>query len=186
MSDFPRLLIIAFAVAVDATAVASSASLTYRDFRRGDAFRMAAAFGFSQGVMAFLGWLGGVSVIRYIEAWDHWVTFAVLSILGVHMVREALRPDDERPLRRLTMAVLLSLSLATSIDAMAVGVTFGLLRTNVALSCLLISAITFVGALVAGIVGRRLGDRFGKRLEIAGGLLLIAIGVQILYSHLRG
>ncbi|HXI11085.1 MAG TPA: manganese efflux pump MntP family protein [Thermoanaerobaculia bacterium] len=185
MNDLPQLLLLACAVAVDTIAVASSASLTFRDFRRLDAFRMAAAFGLSQGSMAFIGWLGGVSVLEYVEAWDHWVVFLVLSVIGGRMVWEALRGGEETAPRRLTTTVLAALAFATSIDALAVGVTLGLRDSNAWLACLLIAAVTFSGSFVAGIAGRHLGERFGKRLEVGGGLILIAIGSQILYSHLR-
>lgn len=182
---FLRVLLLAVAVAVDATAVASTAAFAYRDFKYTDVLRLSLTFGAFQGGMAFLGWMGGVALENRIAAWDHWVAFIVLGALGVLMIRGSLVATDVRAPQRLTTPVLLSLAVATSIDALAVGVTLGVLNTSAVISCGLIALVTFVLSLLGGWFGRRLGDRFGKRLEIIGGVLLILIGAHIVFSHLR-
>lgn len=184
MDELLQLLLIAFGLSVDAAVVASTASVAYQNFRVRDAVVLSSTFGLFQGGMALIGWLGGATAEQYIQTWDHWLAFVVLAIIGLKMIRDSFRETNDVPARRLTAFLILSLALATSVDALAVGVTLGVLRTNIWLSCGLIAVVTLALSLLAALFSQVLGRRFGRRLETAGGFLLIMIGAQILYQHL--
>ena len=165
------LLIIAISVAADATAVAIAASVRGITFRRGAA--LALSFGVAQSLMAALGWLGGNVVGKLWMQWDHWVALVLLSAVGVKMIKEALSKEEERP-----PASILLLALATSIDALAIGVSLPALGLPAALSLATIGIVTFLLSSAGAAFGRFLGERFGRGMEIAGGVALIAIGVS--------
>ena len=172
------LFIVACSVAADATAVAIAASVRGITFARGAA--MALSFGIAQAAMAAIGWFGGAAVGDLWTAWDHWIALALLTFVGVKMIKEALSHDvDEH-----APASLLMLTIATSIDALAVGVSLPALRTPAFASLAIIGLVTFLFSAAGAAFGRFLGHRFGRGMEIAGGLALIAIGVRIVGSHL--
>lgn len=184
---FSAILLIALALAVDAFAVALAAGVSLCRVDSRQVFRLAWHFGFFQAGMNILGWLGGLTVQPYIAAVDHWVAFALLALVGGKMILEAVREEKEQrqgsdPTRG---RMLVALSIATSIDSLAVGLSFAVLRISVWLPALIIG---IVAALLTAI-GLRLGcllgsaSRLGARVEIAGGLVLIAIGLKILQEH---
>lgn len=176
-----ELLIIAFSVAADATAVAIAASL--RGIHRSAGIALACAFGASQSLMASLGWLGGKTVGRLWEEWDHWVALALLTFVGAKMIKEALADDcDERPPLVAGAGSILMLSIATSIDALAVGVSLPALRLSLLTSIGVIGVVTLVFSAAGVAFGRFLGERFGQRMEIAGGAALIGIGIKIVVA----
>jgi putative Mn2+ efflux pump MntP len=136
--------------------------------------------------MPVIGWFAGRSVSGYISAWDHWVAFGLLSAIGLKAVKEAFSDDDEEnikgdPTRGLS---LIFLSVATSIDALAVGVSLAAVNVNIFQPALLIGVITAAFSVVGTVYGCRIGARFGKKVEAAGGIILILIGVKILLEHL--
>jgi manganese efflux pump family protein len=183
--DFLTLFGIALALAMDALAVALAAGLALPVLTGRHLFRLGFHFGLFQALMPVLGWLAGMTVQQWIAAYDHWVAFALLTFIGVKMIREALRgpaDDAERldPTRGLTLVML---SLATSIDALAVGLSLAMLDIDIWIPAAVIGLVC--GALtVAGmLLGRRIGTNWGPRVEIAGGLTLIAIGVKILLEQ---
>lgn len=179
---------IAVALAMDAFAVALAAGVTLERITGRHLFRFGFHFGLFQALMPVLGWLAGVSVQRWIADYDHWIAFALLAFVGIKMIREALAEGDDEaetsdPTRGLTLVML---SVATSIDALAVGLSLGLLRVDVWLPAAVIGLVC--GALtVAGLLlGGRIGRLWGKRVEILGGLVLCAIGLKILLEHTLG
>ena len=177
------LLLIALGVAMDATAV--SGGMAIRGARPPDVFKLALTFGLFQFGMALAGALGGRQIEKYFSAIDHWIAFVLLAIVGGKMIWEALsHEEDRRPAGAMTLPVLVSLGVATSIDALAVGVTLPTLDLAILLSTGLIGVLTFVLSLAGAWAGRRLGDRFGTSIELAGGLVLIGIGVKTLVEHL--
>lgn len=176
------LLLISIGVAMDAAAVAASLAVAHRQLR--DVYRASMTFGAFQLGMASAGWLAGAQAIEMIGAWDHWIVFVLLGFIGGKMIYEAVREQEhEAAARTLTMTALLLLGVATSIDSLAVGVTLPLLELPLPLSVGLIGLTTFLISLFAGLAARRLGDAFGSKLEILGGIVLIGLGAKILIEQ---
>jgi putative Mn2+ efflux pump MntP len=178
---------IAVGLAMDAFSVAIATSVRLRGVTKRQTFRLAWHFGLFQALMPMLGWLAGQSVAPFISAWDHWVAFVLLTGIGlrtlVQAVRDEVREDDAIP-DPTRGASLVLLSVATSIDALAVGLGLAFLEMNLWALCLAIGLIT--GALTAAgmIFGVWIGRRMGDHVEIVGGLVLIGIGLKILLEHL--
>jgi manganese efflux pump family protein len=175
------LLIVACSVAADATAVAIAAALRGVTFRWGLA--LACSFGVAQALMAGIGWFGGALLGEVWVAWDHWIALVLLAGVGVKMIREALRKDENRAPVQNGLASLLVLSIATSIDALAVGVSLPALGVSATVSLFMIGAVTLLFSGTGAAFGRFLGERFGRTMEIAGGVALIAIGARIVWQH---
>ena len=173
---------------MDAVAVSVSAGIA-RGSRAtwGEAFRMAAVFGLFQALMPAIGYGAGAFFRDAIEAYDHWVAFGLLALVGGHMIKESFETGEERlPGDPFSPKRLLLLGFATSIDALAVGLTLALIELPLALSVSVIGFVTFALCLPAVHMGARLGSRLAHRAEFVGGLVLVAIGANILYQHLHG
>jgi putative Mn2+ efflux pump MntP len=183
------ILGIAIALAMDAFAVAIAVSVTLGRPTGRQLFRLSFHFGWFQFMMPVIGWFAGRSVLGWIEAWDHWVAFGLLAFIGGKMIYEGFtvvggRKDRKAdPTRGLS---LVALSTATSVDALAAGFTFALVGVDVWYPAVLIGGVAGLLTLLGMKIGGRLGARFGKRMEIAGGLVLISIGIKILADHLLG
>ncbi|MBX0299200.1 manganese efflux pump MntP family protein [Cryobacterium sp. 1639] len=184
--SFWALFLIALGVSADAFAVALTKGVHMRTFTLRHAMVIALTFGLFQAVMPLIGWMLGSQFARYITEFDHWVAFGLLLLVGGKMLWEAFsaHPDTERDFDRLDIRTLLVLALATSIDALAVGITLAFVPISIGWSIALIGATTFVLALAGVVIGRRAGARFGKPAEIVGGIVLILIGTRILLDHL--
>lgn len=185
--EFSTILLIALALAVDAFAVALAAGVSLCQVNSRQLFRLAFHFGFFQAGMNILGWLGGLTVRSYIETFDHWLAFGLLFFVGIKMVWEAIREEHEAgkgtdPTRG---RMLVTLSIATSIDSLAVGLSFAVLEVSVWLPALIIglvaSGLTALGLRLGCLLGA--ASRLGARAEIVGGLVLIGIGLKILHEH---
>lgn len=179
------LFIIAIGLSFDSFAVSvSSGIIRYRIIFL-DAAKIALSLAFFQGSMPLIGWLLGRTISKSIAAFDHWVAFGLLGLLGLRMVISGLREQKEDtiidPLKPL---VLLSLSLATSIDAFVVGVSFAFLEVRIVIAMLVIGSVTFIASMVGILFGKKIGKRSGDRLEVLGGMILFAIGLKILIEHL--
>ncbi len=186
---FAALLAIAVALAMDAFAVALATGVCLRDMRPRQTLRMAAAFGLFQALMPVAGWLLGLSVREYIESYDHWLAFALLAMVGGKMIWEGLRGADDDPTckpKDPTQGVqLFVLALATSIDALAVGLSFAVLGQSIWLPALVIGLVCF-GLTVLGVkVGCMAGhvSAVGRYAELLGGATLLGIGLKILLDH---
>lgn len=183
--DLATTLLIAVGLAMDAFAVSLGAgtsgnSRTFRTF-----FRLSFHFGLFQALMTFLGWLAGSSIARWIENFDHWVAFGLLVFVGLRLIRSGLSSAEEHKKEDLSRgSLLVMVSIATSIDALAVGLGLAMVRVNIIEACLVIGIVTSALSIVGLLAGGILGEKFGKRMEILGGLLLIAIGLRILIEHL--
>ena len=177
------LVILSLSVAADATAVSIAASVRGVTARRG--FMMALLFGVAQSLMAAIGWTGGRLVGTLWTAWDHWVALTLLCIVGVKMIKEGLEDEEEREPASAGIATLLLLALATSIDSLAVGVSLPALGQPALLALAMIGIVTFLFSAAGAALGRFLGERFGRAIEVAGGLGLIAIGIHIVIEHTR-
>lgn len=171
--------LLAVALAMDAFAVALVEGARRRP-AAGATLAIALAFGAAQGVMALIGWGLGAAMIAVIAAFDHWIAFAVLAFLGVQMIRAGEHVEARAPLKGMSLA---AAAIATSLDALGAGITLPTLTTAPLAAAGVIALVTFVLALGAVQLGRRAGERFGRPAEIAGGLVLIALGCGILAEH---
>ena len=180
------LIGIAIGLAMDATAVAIAASVMLGRVSGRQVFRFAFHFGLFQAGMPILGWLAGRGLQEHIQAWDHWVAFGLLSLIGGKAIVDVFREGDGEkaprsdPTRGMSLVIL---SIATSIDALAVGLSLALLEVTIWYPALVIgvvtAALTVCGMLLGGFVGQRLG----KRVRLLGGVILIGIGTKILVEH---
>jgi putative Mn2+ efflux pump MntP len=181
--DFLTLFLIALGLAMDCFAVSITNGMTMKSIRMGRALKIALFFGFFQAVMPMLGWLAGMGLSGFIKGIDHWIAFGLLCFVGVKMIYEAFE-KKENSQEALNTAVLLALSLATSIDALAVGLSFAFLEASIFLPAVTIGLVTFAVSMSGIFIGNRLGHFFENKMEIAGGLILIGIGVKILLEHM--
>jgi putative Mn2+ efflux pump MntP len=182
-----NILTIAVGLGMDAFAVSIAASILLKATTARQTFRIAFHFGLFQFLMPVLGWAAGQTVEQLVRTWDHWLAFGLLTFVGGKILMGGLRPEDgtptvSDPTRGLTLVVL---SLATSIDALAVGLSFSFLGVDILLPSVIIGAVAGLLSTVGMQFGARLGRRLGRRVEIVGGLLLFAIGLKILFEHLR-
>jgi manganese efflux pump family protein len=182
------ILAISFGVAIDALAVAFSCGTSMRQEKKlASAIKLGIAFGFFQILMPVLGWLAGSELKKYIEPFDHWTAFIILALIGLKMIYESINKKELCPAVDIDKPkVLLLLALATSIDALMVGVGFSILDVNIVVPVISMGIITFLMSFIGTMVGERLGFKFGKRIEILGGLVLVGIGLKILLEHVKG
>jgi putative Mn2+ efflux pump MntP len=169
---------------MDAFAVSVAACVRVTRVDAGHVCRLAFSFGFFQFLMPVLGWLAGRGLSRWLEAVDHWIAFVLLAAIGGRMLWESFKPSG-RPAQDHTRGwMLLTLSIATSIDALAVGFSMAFLEVSIWMPSLIIGIVAAVLTAIGAIFGSRLGCRFGVWAERFGGLVLIGIGIRILVSHL--
>ncbi len=181
------IFLIALGLSADCFAVTLSASITDRSISRLQWVRVAFAFAFFQALMPVIGWLAGRTVIDFISSYDHWVAFGLLAFVGGRMLWESLRGEHkEKPVDISRGWLLLTLSIATSIDALAVGLAFAFEKINIWIAAPVIGVVCFAISAVGFRIGRKGGAMVGRRAEIIGGLILIGIGAQILIEHLVG
>ena len=183
------IVAIAFAMSTDAfaAAIAKGAALQRPSWR--EALRTGAIFGVIEAITPWVGWLIGSAAAKYASEWDHWIAFALLAGLGARMIWVGFRSDqsdeDQRPQSH-SFWVLALTGFATSIDALAVGVGLAFVDVDIAVIALAIGCATFVMVASGIMLGRVLGAAIGKRAEIAGGVILVAVGAAIVYEHLHG
>ena len=176
---------VALGVSADAFAVALGKGMHMRRFNLRNALIISTAFGVFQAVMPVIGWLLGTQFASYITGIDHWVAFVLLGLIGGKMLWEAFsNPEDKEVDDRLRIRELLVLSVATSVDALAVGLSFAFLAISITETAILIGVTTFVLTFAGILIGHRAGVKFRRPAEIAGGLILILIGTRILLDHL--
>ena len=180
-----EILLIAVGLAMDAFAVSLGIGAAGQANSARPRFRLAFHFGLFQFAMPVLGWLGGTSVEHLIRNVDHWVAFGLLAFVGGRMLQSGFRKDEtpsfDDPSRG---RVLIMLSVATSIDALAVGLSLAMLQVNILYPSIVIGVVTAGLSLTGLLIGHKLGATFGKRMEILGGLILIGIGLRVLLTHL--
>lgn len=183
--DAITLFGLALALAMDAFAVALGTGTVLSRLTGRHLFRLGFHFGLFQALMPVLGWLAGLTIIDWVQAWDHWIAFALLAFIGGRMIFEACsddeKPDDRDPTRGLNMVML---SIATSIDALAVGFSLSVIGVSIWFPALIIGLVAGILTIIGMLIGKHIGDRWGARVEIIGGVVLIAIGSKILFEHL--
>lgn len=182
-----EIILTAFALAMDAFAVSIASGITIHNLKLRHALTIAVWFGLFQAVMPLFGWLLGSTVTSYVQGCDHWLAFGLLSFIGVKMIYEAFKMEEaEKKTNPLEIYVLFILSLATSIDAFAVGLSLAVLCVSIVLPIIVIGVITFFMSLAGVYIGDRSGHFFEKKIEIFAGVVLIAIGLKILIQDLLG
>ncbi len=179
-----ELVLIAVGLAMDAFAVSICKGLSMKKMDWKKAGIIGAYFGIFQGGMPLVGYLLGVGFQEKIQAVDHWIAFALLAFIGGNMIKEALSKDEDECNDSVDFKTMIVLAIATSIDALAIGVTFAFLKVNILLAVLLIGIITFVISMIGVKIGNVFGDKYEKKAEFAGGLILILLGLKILLEHL--
>jgi putative Mn2+ efflux pump MntP len=185
--DLLTIIFIAIGLAMDAFAVSVASGLAVTKLRVRYAFKIALFFGLFQALMPVLGWFLGLGFRHLIEDYDHWLAFGLLTAIGGKMIYESFRLEDaENPRDPMGIQVLLVLSVATSIDALAVGLTLTFIKVPIITPAIIIGAVTFALSYVGVFLGEKFGHFFEKKIEALGGLILIGIGLKILIEHLSG
>jgi manganese efflux pump family protein len=183
------LLAVSCALAMDAFAVAIATGLSLNRMTRRHIFRLAFHFGLFQAMMPVLGWVAGRAVRQYIEAFDHWIAFGLLAFVGGNMIREAFQDEEVRAKTTRDPTAgwdLVLLSVATSIDALAVGLSLAMLGASIVVPAIVIGLVAAAFTTSGMVLGRRIGSLWGRRVEVLGGLILLAIGVKIVIEHTLG
>jgi len=178
-------IFIALGLAADAFAVSVASGMAIEKVRISSALKIAIFFGSFQAIMPLIGWLGGLTLRGFIAGLDHWIAFGLLSFIGCRMIYESIRIESSpRKINPLNTYALLMLSVATSIDALAVGVSFAFLKIFVPVAIIVIGIVTFLLSFFGTFIGDRFGRFFERQIETAGGLILVGIGTKILVEHL--
>jgi len=178
------ILLLALSMSTDAFAAAVGKGARLDRPSWGEALRTGLIFGGIEAITPVIGWTLGRGASRYIEAFDHWIAFGLLLVIGSKMIWDSLRraEEAEKPQRHSLMALCVT-AIGTSIDALAVGVTLALIDASIIVNALAIGAATFTMVTIGIMTGRYLGEKFGRYAEAAGGVVLIVIGIKILLEH---
>ena len=178
-----EILVIGVGLSMDAFAVAVCKGLSLKKITPKNAVTVALYFGIFQGVMPVIGYFLGSTFSRYVTKFDHWIAFGLLLIIGGKMIYDSVKGNESAD-DKLDVKTMLLLAVATSIDALAVGITFAFLEANIFVSASIICAVTFALSLLGVLIGKKFGEKLKNKAEIAGGVVLILIGVKILLEHL--
>ena len=192
--NFIALIFTAFALSMDAFAVSITKGMTIKNLKKSTALKMALAFGVFQGAMPLLGWALGISFESYIKSIDHWIAFILLGFIGFNMIKGFfffIKEGKESELEfsattdvdDLSNKEIIMLAVATSIDALAVGISFAFLNVSIIPAASIICIITFLVCVVGVFVGNKVGDIFNGYAELVGGIILILIGFNIFNEH---
>ncbi|MCX8058910.1 MAG: manganese efflux pump MntP family protein [Spirochaetes bacterium] len=188
-------ILIAISLSMDALAVSITNGYLIKSLKIRHAFRIAFFFGFFQAIMPLLGWALGINIAKYFQKFDHFIAFGILLFLGIKMILSSRKleleacPVDEKKLSNnkktcLDFSFLILMSIATSIDAFAVGISFAILKVLIFIPILIIGLITFIICFIGVFIGNKIGHLFENKLEIAGGVILILIGLKIFVEHI--
>ncbi len=182
--EFITLFFLAIGLSFDTFAVSVSSGLLRKEIIFWQAVRIALILAIVQAIMPIFGWLGGLTIKNWIEPVDHWIALGLLTVLGLKMIIGSFKKEQEKKINPMDIKVVLGMALATSIDALAIGVSFALIDVNLILAVLVIGLVTFLASMLGILFGKKSGSHLGQRMEIIGGLILIAIGVKISLEHL--
>lgn len=180
-----EILLIAIGVSMDAFAVSICKGLSVRKLRSRHVFTVSMWFGGFQALMPVIGYFVGVSFADYVTTYDHWISFVLLAVIGANMIKESFEKEEDNDSNSdFSFRKMFVLAIATSIDALAVGVSFAFLQVNIWVAVLIIGATTAAFSGIGIIIGNQFGARYKSKAEFVGGLILIAIGLKILVEHL--
>ena len=180
-----EILFIGIGLAMDAFAVSVCKGLSMKKMSWRNASIIALYFGIFQTIMPVIGFLLGTSFSNIVESIDHWIAFVLLAVIGGKMIKESFDNESEKENDSIDFKTMFVLAIATSIDALAVGITFAFLKTNIWFSVAIIGIITFWISLIGVKIGNKFGDKFGNKAEFFGGIILILMGMKILLEHLE-
>ena len=178
------IILLGVSLAMDATAVSICKGLSMKKLDKKKTITIALYFGTFQAIMPIIGYLLGISFKEVVEAIDHWIAFFLLAVVGINMIRESLSKESESLNDLIDFKTMTPLAIATSIDALAVGITFAFLEVNIIMSMIVIGLITFLLCIIGVIIGNKYGSKFEDKAQIIGGVVLIIIGLKILIEHL--
>ncbi len=178
------LIIIAISLSMDSFAVSVSNGIMFPHLTRKKLVLIAVCFAVFQGAMPLLGWILGHAFIHQIEFIDHWIAFGLLSLIGGKMIYESVSNDSDEEIKDLNIFTVVAQAIATSIDALAVGISFAALKINIVHAVGIIALTTLVVSLFGLKMGRVVGNKLSHRAELVGGVVLIALGVKILLDHI--
>ena len=179
-----EIVLIAIGVAMDAFAVSICKGLSMKKMNWKKALIIGGYFGIFQGIMPLIGYFLGVTFQSLVTQIDHWVAFVLLLFVGLKMLKEAFANDSENINDDVDFKTMIVLAVATSIDALAIGITFAFLQTNILLAVTAIGIITFAVCVIGVKIGNKFGDKYERKAETVGGLILILMGIKILLEHL--
>jgi manganese efflux pump family protein len=183
--DTITLLFIATGLSMDAFAVSVTSGLIIKKNRFNSAVKIAFLFGLFQAIMPVIGWSMGINLRNFIQSFDHWLAFGLLAFIGCKMIYESFHEkENKKDIERLHFFSFLLLAIATSIDALIVGVSFAFLNFAILIPILIIGLVTFLFSFAGFFIGNKIGHFFEKKIEIIGGIILIGIGAKILIEHL--
>ena len=179
-----EIVVIGIGLAMDAFAVSVCKGLAMKKLDWKKVIIISLYFGIFQALMPVLGYCLGSTFSSFVQQVDHWIAFILLAIIGGNMIKDSTDDEEEKRNDKVDVKTMVLLAIATSIDALAVGVTFAFFKVNLWLSISIIGIITFVLSVLGVIIGNKFGDKFQNRAELAGGIILIIIGLKILLEHL--
>lgn len=180
-----EIILIGIGVAMDAFAVAVCKGLSIKRLEWRKAIIVAMYFGVFQALMPVIGYILGTAFEELVTKIDHWIAFILLGFIGANMIKEAFSKEEECVNDKVDFKTMSVLAIATSIDALAVGITFAFLRTNIIFSVSVIGVVTFIISLIGVKIGNKFGSKYESKAEFAGGLILILMGLKILLEHLE-
>ena len=184
--NYITITFIAFALAIDAFSVAIGCAAFLGKFSIRQKFRLSFHFGLFQFAMPILGWYAGSKIVKYIEQYDHWIALIILSVIGLKMIYDSNITESKKCIKDYTKGIsLISLSIATSIDALAVGFSVGVIQEDIIMPAIVIGIVACAMTLLGIKLGTVLSSRFGHRVSIFGGIILIIIGINIVLDHLN-
>lgn len=179
-----EIILLGLGLSFDTFAVSVSTGLLKKSIKFWQGVRVAIVLAFFQALMPLIGWFGGSQVADYISSIDHWIAFVLLSAVGFKMIVESFNDDGNKHTNPLLFRVVLLMGLATSIDALIVGVGLAFIEVVIVQSVIIIGIITFLAAMIGMLIGKSVNGKLGKKVEIIGGLILFGIGLKILIEHL--
>ena len=179
-----ELILLSLGLGMDAFAVSVCKGISMKKMNWKKACIIGLYFGGFQAIMPVIGYFFGSSFESIITNIDHWIAFILLAIIGAKMIQEAFQKEEEEYNEDISVKTMIVLSIATSIDALAVGITFAFLKVNLLLAITLIGTITFILSVIGTKIGNRFGDKYKSKAELAGGIILIIIGLKILLEHI--
>jgi len=182
--SFIVIILIAIGLSMDSFAVSISNGLTIKNLKLKQTILIATSLAVFQALMPLLGWYLGSNIEQYIKEIDHWVAFSLLSFIGIKMIYESRMEQGDEEENSISFKTIIIQSIATSIDAFAVGISFAVLVSDIVLPIIIIGITTFVFSFVGLKIGKILGSKLGNSVELIGGVILIGIGVKILIEHL--
>jgi len=179
-----EIIIIGIGLAMDAFAVSICKGLSMKKISWKNVIIIASYFGIFQALMPALGYFLGSSFSFFVQHIDHWIAFILLTIIGGNMIKNSTDDEEEKRNDKVDIKTMTLLAIATSIDALAIGITFAFFEVNLLLSISIIGIITFIISFLGVIIGNKFGDKFQNKAEVVGGIILIIIGLKILLEHL--